>query len=106
VLILFLLLVVKGFGLVILGLDIFLVTVEPTRCDLPTAGENRGVGRIMRGDEETTLELILLVMLVLEVIPFGVQLISGVNVWVVKTELLLLQLRLIERGTHYYGVYI
>ena len=73
--------------MVILWLDIFLVTVEPTRCDLPIAGETRGVGCIMRGDEETTLELIsLLVMLVLEVIPFGVQLISGVNVWVVKME--------------------
>jgi hypothetical protein len=45
---------------VILGLDIFLVTVEPTRCDLHIAGETRGVGCIMRGDEETTLELILL----------------------------------------------
>jgi hypothetical protein len=86
VLILFLLLVVKGFGVVILWLDIFLVTVEPTRCDLPIAGETRGDGCIMRGDEETTLELILLVMLVLEVIPFGVRLISGVNVWVVKME--------------------
>ena len=46
--------------MVILGLDIFLVTVEPTRCDLHIAGETRGVGCIMRGDEETTLELILL----------------------------------------------
>jgi hypothetical protein len=45
----------------------------------------------MRGDEEPTVELNLgLLLLVLGLILFGVQLISGVNVWVDKTELLLL----------------
>jgi hypothetical protein len=44
----------------------------------------------MRGDEEPTVELNLLLLLVLGLMLFGVQLISGVNVWVDKTELFLL----------------
>ena len=64
--------------------------VEPTRCDLTTAGGTRGAGCIMRGDEEPTVELNLLLLLVLGLMLFGVQLISGVNVWVDKTELFLL----------------
>ena len=64
--------------------------VEPTCCDLTTAGGTRGAGCIMRGDEEPTVELNLLLLLVLGLMLFGVQLISGVNVWVDKTELFLL----------------
>ena len=44
-------------------------------------------GCIMQGDEEPTVELILLVLLVLGLILLGVHLISGVNIRVVETGL-------------------
>jgi hypothetical protein len=61
----------KGYGVGVRGPDIFLVMVEPTRCDLTLAGGTRRTGCVMRGDEEPTVELILLVLLVLRIDIIG-----------------------------------